>query len=220
MFRAGFSAKTAHVFRHPALAAALIFLLSVQAPDVAEAAKVRALPSTVAVHDSLPEVRPEFPVPDDPNQLFFLQRSTNANTVVYAARFLPDGRLDPIKPLDAYWRRFNTTGERKALGFFENRFAFGVKTRPIAGENAYEVWFVAFPERRAVLTQDGPGKARISLKAGDYDISLAYGFVDVDQSGFIDEVVQVRIFGFDRATGKPVSEIVPISGGKIGLGGG
>ncbi|MBA5778743.1 DUF4833 domain-containing protein [Stappia sp. F7233] len=207
-------------FAPGSLIAAALLAISLAAADPAAAAGVRALPSTVEVHGTLPTVRPEYPVPNDPDQLFFLQRSTNSNTVVYKARFLPDGRLDPARPIEAYWRRFNTSGEKKALGFLENRFAFGVRTQPVPGQDAYEVRFVAFPDRKALLVQQEPGKATITFKAGQRELALAYGYVDVDQSGVIDEVVQVRVFGHDKATGQPVSEIVPVSGGKIGLGGG
>ena len=60
-------------------------------------------------------MRPDWPIPQEPNQIFYLQRSENRNTVVYTALFDPGGTLRADRPAQVYWRRYNTTGERKVL---------------------------------------------------------------------------------------------------------
>ena len=69
--------------------------------------------------DQLPRMRVEFPVPSEPNMLFYVQRSVNSNTVVYAARLDADGAIDPKTPVDAFWRWYNVDGQKKPLNFIE-----------------------------------------------------------------------------------------------------
>ena len=49
----------------------------------AEPAQARNLASQVLELNRIPSVRPEFPIPSEPNQLFYIQRSVNANTVSF-----------------------------------------------------------------------------------------------------------------------------------------
>ena len=49
---------------------------------VALPAGARTLTSTVTESDHIEQLRPEFKRPDEPNQLFYVQRSPNANTVI------------------------------------------------------------------------------------------------------------------------------------------
>ena len=66
-----------------------------------------------------------FPVPKEENQIFFVQRSLNSNTIVYTARLDGEGRLDARRPVDVFWRRFNDEGERKELSKLERSLAYG-----------------------------------------------------------------------------------------------
>lgn len=107
--------------------------------------------SSVEIHDDIPVVRPDFPEPDEPGMLFYLQRSTNSNTIVYAANFLDDGTLDPDEPVVAYWRRFNTTGERKPLKMIEDNFAFGIRAQATDDPNVFKLYVVSYADRKATL---------------------------------------------------------------------
>ena len=72
------------------------------------------------------QLRPEFKVPDEPNQLFYVQRSPNANTVVYAAKLDGQGNFDTRNPVEAFWRKFNIDGSKQPLNFMERMMAYGV----------------------------------------------------------------------------------------------
>ena len=61
------------------------------------AAQARLLSSNVAELDEIPRLRPEFKVPDDPDMLFYIERSSNSNTVVYAANRNAQGNFIPAR---------------------------------------------------------------------------------------------------------------------------
>src|ERR1700759_668959 len=97
-------------------------------------ADARQLTSQVTEMEAVPRLRPEFPVPDEPDMLFYIERSTNSNTVVYAAKRDAKGAIDSDAPVEAFWRWFNVDGAKKSLNFIERMMAYGVKnSRVVAG---------------------------------------------------------------------------------------
>ena len=58
------------------------------------ALQARDFTSEISESAEIPRLRPEFKVPDEPDQLFYVQRSPNSNTVIYAAKLDAQGNLD------------------------------------------------------------------------------------------------------------------------------
>jgi len=63
----------------------------------------------------------------DPNRLFVVERSLNANVVVYDAVRDTHGRLDSNDPVKAYWIMNAEHGQREPLNVIERLEAFGFK---------------------------------------------------------------------------------------------
>jgi len=167
-------------------------LLAAFSGPAAQASEGRLV--SISFSQRLPVMRPDTPVPDDPGQVFYLQRSTNRNTIVYAARFDGDGNLDPRDPLAVYWRRFEEEGQIQALNFEQRVFAFGVRVRPGAQPGEFDVRFRAMAGTEATLRQIGPFRAELIGRVGQEAMRLKYGFIEAID-GFIPRVIEVRIFG-------------------------
>lgn len=146
---------------------------------------------------------PDYPVPNDPGQVFYLQRSANPNTVVYAARFKENGALDAKDPISGYWRRFNTSGEARDLSILERRFVYGVEAKERTG-GSFEIDFRAIPELDVVLEQRGPGQAVLTVAPQGEPIDLAYGYVHLEQGGITPKVTGLTLFGRLGIDGRPV----------------
>ena len=169
----------------------------------------RELTSQVTELDRIPSLRAEFPVPNDPNMLFYIQRSVNANTVVYAARVDAQGRLDPDEPVEVYWRWYNIDGQRKSINFIERVMAYGVNSvarGPSGGTVTFKV--AALPERELLLEQDDHGHAEAVTRFGDRAARLVYVYLEVNDSGLLPNVTALDLFGIDKLTGKPLREHV------------
>lgn len=173
------------------------------------AAEGRELTSEVTELDHLPVMRAEFPVPSEPNMLFYIQRSVNANTVVYAARVDSVGHIDPDSPVEAYWRWYNVDGARKPLNFFERTLAYGV-TSVARGASGKTVSFrvAALPEREIVLQQDSNGTPEALMKFGDHVARLVYVYLKVDDSGLIPQVTALDLCGIEVTSGRALHEHV------------
>ncbi len=162
----------------------------------------------------LPRIRPDWPVPNEPNQLFYLQRSSNSNTVVYTALFDAAGNLAADRPGQAYWMRYNTDGARKALKPLEERFAYGVNLRPQAA-GQWVVTLKPLPEIPMLLRQSAPGQAELMARIGGRETRAVYAFVQIDESGLIPSVVGFSLTGRDTASGRYLTEQYSVSGGQI-----
>lgn len=182
---------------------------------VALPVKAQAADLHVVTHHEAARIapaRPDWPRPADAGQVFFLQRSMNANTVVYAAQ-MTAGKLNAAAPLTAYWRRYNDAGEVKPLKAFERRLAFGARTRPTA--QGYAVRFAGLPQLHAVLRLDAQGQPGLWARYDGRDIRLISGYLELDQSGMIPRITGLRVHGLDPSTGREHLVVFSVTGGEL-----
>ena len=169
-------------------------------------AAARELTSTITETDQIPRLRQEFQVPAEPNQIFYIQRSVNANTVVYAANLAADGTIKADAPVDAFWRWYNVDGNKKGLNFIERAMAYGVKTRRSRAGEPISFTIAALPERVITLSLDAERRPEALMQIGTRTVKLAYVYLHVVEGGLIPSIPELEIFGTDKATGKAVHE--------------
>ena len=156
--------------------------------------------------------RTDYPIPpESPLRVFFIQRSTNANTVVYDARLRADGSIDPEQPIHAYWLRFASTGERRALNFVEQNLAYGPIAEPHPRQRgAWQVRFAAWGERDMRLQLDAAGRPVLVGEVAGRNARLVSIYLHVREGRFWPSVPAIDVYGVDLATGAPLHErIVP-----------
>jgi Domain of unknown function (DUF4833) len=166
----------------------------------------RTLNSKISMFEQIPVLRPEYPVPDDSNLLFYVQRSVNANTVVYAANMDAHGALDSRAPVTAFWRWFNVDGHKKDLNFIERLMAYGVKIDSAAPGKPVTFEIASLPERVLTLDKDSSGKPEALIEIGGHPVRLTYVYLHVVEGGLMPSVPALDIFGIDKASGKAVQE--------------
>jgi len=153
-----------------------------------------------------------YPVPPaDERRLFYLQRSSNSNTVVYDANLVAPGRLDPERPIDVYWLRYNSTGERKRLSFAERSFAYGVSVAPAeATPGGFLARVVALPQRPFRVFIDEAGKIQAIMELDGRPVRLESVYLELAGGGLLPDVRHIEVFGVELATGRPIHErIIP-----------
>jgi hypothetical protein len=169
-------------------------------------ANARDFTSTVTESDRIEKMRPEFKTPDEPNQLFFVQRSPNANTVIYAARLDSHGEINRDDPVEAFWRKFNIDGARTGLNFMERMMAYGVKVNRVAPGKPITFTIAALPERTLTLALDAQHRPEALIQIGSRSVKLAYVYLHVVEGGLLPQVPELDILGTDTLTGKAVHE--------------
>lgn len=152
-----------------------------------------------------------FPVPPKTSQtLFYLQRTPNANTVMYDLN-VKNGVLDKKNPIHAYWIRYTEQKQKKELSFIERNFAYGMQAKPI-GNDAYEVNFVSYKKTKFRLEKGPPdGKYHVYGTINNRKAAIQSVFIFINGgSTFSPNIEYVEMKGIDVATGKPVSGRIKI----------
>ena len=146
-----------------------------------------------------------FPIPPaSANRLFYIQRSSNANTVVYDANILANKSLNPNQPVHTYWIRYADKGQKEELNLIQRTLAYGLYTNKII--NSFEGYFLAYRKRKFVVKLNAKNQAIALFPINGKLQILERVFVSVDESGFTPAVNYIELFGKDELTNKDVYE--------------
>jgi hypothetical protein len=166
-------------------------------------ADARDFTSSITESAELVPLRPEFKVPDEPNQLFYIQRSPNSNTVIYAAKLDAQGNPQTV---EVFWRKFNIDGSKQPLNFIERIMAYGVRLDGRKGAQSLTFTIAALPERKLTLGVDAQHHPQALIQIGSHTVKLAYVYLQVVEGGLLPSVPSLDILGTDIASGKAIHE--------------
>jgi len=148
-----------------------------------------------------------YPMPPTNNRsLFFIQRSSNANTIVYEGNILSNGEYDPEKPVDVFWIRYDEEGQRKGLNFIQRKLAYGVVSEPSEDGKNYVVNLVSYKKRNIYVVKNQQGKVQAHMEINGKLAKFNSVFVEIERNFFIPDVSFIEIFGEDLETGEAVYE--------------
>ena len=148
------------------------------------------------------------PVPPTSSvSLFYIQRSSNINTIVYDAKLGADKKLDPKNPVYAYWIRYNEDGKKQELSSIQRSLAYGLHTNATAGESgSYDGYFFAYRKRKFIVKMTIKGEPIALFPINGKMQILKKVFVKLDESGMMPSVISVELWGRDVTTDKEVYE--------------
>jgi len=148
-----------------------------------------------------------YPVPKEKNMIFYIQKSFNTNTVVYAANFGADGKLDPKEPVKVYWLRYQEQGQKKALKYIERKFGYGVNSKPLKGKsNTYIFTLVSLKKMNFVITQDKNGNIKVATTINKKPAHIDKVFVTAEHVSLLPKIFSVEVFGRELKSYKFVYE--------------
>lgn len=142
-----------------------------------------------------------------PTELFRIERSKNANVVLYEAKAGPGGELNAAEPVTASWLLLADKGQREPLSFFERTMAYGFDVRPVEG--GFALRLKAVTGKAIIVRPRGACPAALSTIGGKEGV-LRRIYVKADDSGLVPHVQYVEVFGVDATTGAALYEkLVP-----------
>lgn len=152
----------------------------------------------------------KLPVPEgNGNQLFYLQRTVNTNTLVYELNY-NNNILNEQDPVHVYWIRYDEQGQKEELNFLQRKFAYGIRTAFIS-KDKYELRIVSCKNFPMVLTKDANNKYNVYATINQKQAILNRIFVKIDGgSVWKPNVEYVEVKGTDPSTGKEVMERLKI----------
>jgi len=159
----------------------------------------------------LPQDGKIFPVPaGNVNQLFYLQRTPNTNTVVYELNYTNNNQLDKANPIHIFWIRHAEKGQHAELSFIQRRFAYGMKIK-LLSDNYYELRIVAYKEQVLYLEKAPNNTFRVFTTVNHKQIIINRIYLKINGGSFWSPNVEyVEFTGTDYETGSAVTERLPI----------
>ncbi|MGI4822056.1 MAG: DUF4833 domain-containing protein [Janthinobacterium lividum] len=154
----------------------------------------------------------DFPVPAGiPNQLFFLQRDPNTNTVIYQLNVNSAGKLDEDEPVRVFWIRYAEQGQREGLSFIQRKFAYGLSAKKVATDK-YELKFAAYNKVPFYLMRSGTDNAfHVYTVVANKQILLNRVYLRIEGGTFwVPNVKYIEFKGVNSATREPIIERVAV----------
>ncbi len=148
-----------------------------------------------------------YPVPPiNANLLFYVQRTSNTNTIVYDLNFGSNGKLDAAEPVKPYWIRYAEKGQKEDLSYIQRKFAYGLTEKALNNGN-YDIRFVSYKKFPLTLMKSADGKYHIFALIAQKQILLNRIFVKIDGGSFwLPNVTYVEVKGTDQITGREIVE--------------
>lgn len=160
---------------------------------------------------TLPAIAQEgYPIPQKTkNLLFYIQRNHNKNTVIYDLNMLSNGKINPDKPVNSYWIRYEEGGVKKELSYLQLR-AYGIESKLVDKAKAsYILHLNSFDKKDIYLLKAGKSytyKAYININGELSELTKLYIQVENNAFGFPILVQYVDITGVDLKTGEIITE--------------
>jgi hypothetical protein len=147
-----------------------------------------------------------FPAPaGNISQLFYLQRTSNTNTIVYELNY-KKGILDESNPVHVFWIRYAEKGQKAELSWIQRVFAYGVKIK-LMPDSSYRVRLVSYAGYSMYLKKGADKKYRMYAPINGKQMILNRIFVKITGgSMWSPDIEYFEVSGIDPTTGKPVAE--------------
>jgi hypothetical protein len=145
-------------------------------------------------------------LPAGVSRLFYVQRSSNANTIVYELNLGSNGQPDEDEPVHPYWIRYTEGSKKTDLSYIQRKFAYGVNTKAL-GNGKFDIRFVSYKKFPLTLMKGTDGKYHIFATISQRQFIVNRIFVKIEGGSFwVPNVRYVEFKGTDPATGREVTE--------------
>lgn len=147
-----------------------------------------------------------FPVPAGvANQLFYLQRDPNTNTIIYQLNVNSAGKVNEDEPINVFWLRYDEQGQRKELNFIQRKFAYGLSAEK-TGPEKYVLKFAAYNKVPFYLMRWPADRAfHVFTVVNNKQIVLTRVYLRIEGGTFwVPNVRYIEFKGWDATTHAPV----------------
>jgi hypothetical protein len=135
------------------------------------------------------------------NYLFKIDRSKDANIVMYNLNLNDSGHLNSNKPITIYWIKNSKKGNIEPLTWIQKKYAYGLKYTAIT-EDFATFKFVSYDKLTFTLKKVEE-KFNVYTKFDDRLVKLNRIYVQIDGGTFwIPNVTEVKIIATEVKTGK------------------
>lgn len=152
-----------------------------------------------------------FPLPPETkDQLFYLQRQPNSNTIIYDLN-VKNNKLDTNEPVHVYWIRYTEKGQRQELSWIQRNFAYGIHSKKISN-SIYELNLVSYKKKKFWLEQNDEGHWQVLANMSNgKKMTLRRIYIQIDGGSFWNPNIEyVELKGLEPGTNQEVRERIKI----------
>ncbi|MCX2475331.1 DUF4833 domain-containing protein [Pedobacter sp. MC2016-05] len=142
-----------------------------------------------------------FPLPQGiSNQLFYLQRDPNTNTIICQLNLDSHGEVNKDQPVNVFWMRYGDHGEKKELSYIQRKFAYGIISKDL-GNGQFELRFTSHKKLPMYLSKSAVDKKyHVYATINNKKMELERIFLRIEGGSFwFPNVKYVEIKGRDAA---------------------
>jgi hypothetical protein len=145
------------------------------------------------------------------NQLFYLQRDPNTNTIICKLNLDSKGNLNAEEPIKVYWVRYSENGEIRDLSYIQRKFAYGIQSESL-GNNQYKLNFVSYKKFPMYLMKSEKDKQfHVYVTANNKKIQLDRIFLRIVGGSFwVPNVKYVELKGTNPVNDAPITERIKV----------
>lgn len=153
----------------------------------------------------------KFPTPKGiENQLFYLQRDPNLNTIICELNADKNGIVNRKEPILVYWMRYGDSGEKQDLSYIQRKFAYGIQTKEIA-KDQYELRFVSHKKLPMYLLRGDDRKFHVYVTVNQKRLQVERIFVRIEGGSFwLPNVKYVEIKGVNTGNDAVITERIKV----------
>ncbi|MBB5637875.1 phosphatidylglycerophosphate synthase [Pedobacter cryoconitis] len=154
----------------------------------------------------------KFPVPKGiANQLFYVQRDPNTNTIICELNVNAKGQVDKDNPVHVYWIRYTEDESRKELGYIQRKFAYGIESKALPNDQ-FELRFVSHKKLPLYLSKDEDDKKyHVYVTVNNKKIQVERIFLRIEGGSFwLPNVKYVEIKGLNTSNNTLITERIKI----------
>ncbi len=148
-----------------------------------------------------------FPVPPaNPGMMFYLQRTPNTNTIVYALNFDNKGKLKPSEPIRVYWIRYTEPGHPiRDLNYIQRIFAYGIKSKRTS-DDEWELRIVAYDKLPLYLRRGKYGNYQVYASLNSRPMIFSKAYIKIAEGGTFwrPNVLYIELRGKDVTNGDSI----------------
>lgn len=148
-----------------------------------------------------------FPTPPPNNtMMFYLQRTPNTNTIVYALNCDKNNKLLDSEPIKVYWIRYTEEGNPvRNLNYIQKKFAYGIKTQK-SGKDSWNLSMVAYDKLPLTLRKGKQGAYNVFVTINNKDYIFRKAYIKVDGGSFWSpNIPYIDIYTKDEVLGKEIT---------------
>ncbi|HEC41300.1 MAG TPA: DUF4833 domain-containing protein [Bacteroides sp.] len=140
--------------------------------------------------------------------LFEIERSRDADVVMYDVNLDSSGNLDAAKPISIYWKKHTESGRLAAITSIQKKFGYGIKIQDLR-ENTVDFEIVSYKDQVFQLRKTFGGRYRVFTSSQGKEIEVTSLYIKFEDDSFwFPTVSRVEVQGIDTDRGSQVSETI------------